>query len=77
MNSKAKNSGFEQKKQVYATMKLHITTQLGNLTAIDERFIVERHEAITNYLIHHLSLQSSPTPTPPTSPLQTQRLLRC
>jgi len=56
MNSKAKNYDFSKKKNIYKNMKLSITTELGNLTDIDEQFIANRHKQITDYLIQHYGL---------------------
>lgn len=56
INSKARNSDFSKKKEIYNTMKLSMTSQLGQLQTIDETFIKHRHAEITNYLINHLSL---------------------
>lgn len=55
-NSKAKNYDFSKKKNIYKDMKLSITTEIGNLTDIDEQFIINRHKEITDYLIQHYGL---------------------
>jgi uncharacterized protein with ParB-like and HNH nuclease domain len=56
MNSKAKNYDFSRKKDIYKKMKLGITTEIGNLTSINEKFIKNRHKKITDYLITHWGL---------------------
>lgn len=56
MNSKAKNYDFSRKKLIYDKMKLAMTTEIGQLSSIDENFIKNRHKTITEYLIKHFNL---------------------
>jgi len=56
MNSRAKNYDFAQKKQTYEKTKLPMTYELSQKIDIDETYIKQRHEQITDYLIQNLRL---------------------
>lgn len=56
MNAQAKNYDFAKKKEVYKKTKLDMTQKLAQLNKIDEMYIKNRHENITNYLIQHFEL---------------------
>lgn len=56
MNSKVKNYDFSVKKMVYKKMKLPMTTEIGQLDKIDEKYIKNRHIEMVDYLVGHLGL---------------------
>lgn len=57
MNSKAKNYDFSKKKIIYGQTKLSITTEIGNLSEIDELFIKTRHKKVIDAILEDLNLQ--------------------
>ncbi|MGB1206767.1 MAG: DUF262 domain-containing protein [Chitinophagales bacterium] len=56
MNAQAKNYDFFRKKEIYKRTKLSLTHKIGCLESIDEKYMMKRHEKITNYLINDLGL---------------------
>ncbi len=56
MNSKAKNYDFSKKKVIYGQTKLPLTTEIGNLSKIDEAFIKNRHQKVIDAILEDLNL---------------------
>lgn len=55
-NSKVKNYDFSRKKIDYGQTKLSLTTEIGNLSKIDESFIMTRHKKIMDAILYDLNL---------------------
>ena len=56
MNSSAKNYDFSKKKGIYGQTKLPMTTEIANLSKIDETFIESRHNKIISAILTDLNL---------------------